>query len=220
MRLAETAAACEPPILVLSVRLALRRGGHQAAMHVEVEQKFPLDDPAAVERRLIELGAEFGPAQQQSDRYFNHPAHDFAQTDEALRIRSVGDANFITYKGPRLDQVSKTRQEIELPLDHGPQQAQRYAELLTALKFREVATVTKSRREAAIAWDGGTVEVMLDWVEGLGAFLELEIGASEAEVPAATARLLSLAAALELGQSERRSYLELLLQQDRMKSQA
>lgn len=184
-------------------------------MHVEVEQKYPLAEAGAIERRLSELGAQFGLAKTQSDRYFNHPAHDFAQTDEALRIRSEGEANFITYKGPRFDHASKTRQEMELPLATGPKQAEQFAELLMALKFCEVATVTKSRREAVISWQGSDLHVMLDQVEGLGMFLELEIVAAESEVPAAQARLQSLADALGLDRSERRSYLELLLEAKR-----
>ncbi len=181
-------------------------------MQVEVEQKFPLTDAAAIERQLVDLGAHFAEAVTQSDRYFNHPAHDFAQTDEALRIRSVGDTNFITYKGPRLDRTTKTRQEIELPLAAGADQAEQYAQLLKALKFREVATVTKSRREAELTWQGTPVHVMLDQVAGLGPFLELEIVTSAEGVEAAKATLQSLAAALGLGNSERRSYLELLLE--------
>lgn len=57
-------------------------------VHFEVEQKFPLADVAAVERRLAELGAQAGGTVEQVDRYFNHPVRDFAQTDEALRLRS------------------------------------------------------------------------------------------------------------------------------------
>ena len=44
------------------------------------------------------------------------PCRDFAQTDEALRIRTVGDTSFVTYKGPKLDATTKTRRELELPL--------------------------------------------------------------------------------------------------------
>ena len=83
-------------------------------MHFEVEQKFALDSVAEVEQRLAHWGAGSG-VSEQSDLYFNHPARDFAKTDEALRLRSVGDEHFITYKGPKLDATTKTRQEIELP---------------------------------------------------------------------------------------------------------
>ena len=69
----------------------------------EVEQKFPLS--GGVDEfvgRLRELGAREHAEIQQSDRYFNHPVRDFAVTDEALRIRSVGDQNWLTWKGPKV----------------------------------------------------------------------------------------------------------------------
>lgn len=190
-------------------------------MHFEVEQKFPVDDAAALERRLRELGAKDAGAAgagivEQVDRYFNHPARDFARTDEALRLRQVGEANFVTYKGPKLDATTKTRREIELPLPSGAAAAEGFAELLAALGFRSVAEVRKTRRLLEIPWDGCTIEAALDDVAGLGTFLELELSAEGeaegAEVRGAKARIASLAAALQLERSERRSYLELLLE--------
>ena len=67
------------------------------------------------------------------DRYFNHPARDFAETDEALRIRRIGPVNRITYKGPRVDTVTKTRQELELPLVEGEKSAADWITLLEKL---------------------------------------------------------------------------------------
>ena len=69
-------------------------------MKLEVEQKYRIENPAALRARLVALGAEFAPAVRQVDAYFNHPARDFAQTDEAFRIRSIGGENYLTYKGP------------------------------------------------------------------------------------------------------------------------
>ena len=68
---------------------------------------------------MIELGATIEPPVVQVDQYFAHPARDFAQTDEALRLRRVGKQNFITYKGSKIDATTKTRREIELPLAPG-----------------------------------------------------------------------------------------------------
>jgi len=82
----------------------------------EVELKFPVADLPALERRLAELAGRFYAPVDQVDRYFNHPCRDFAQTDEALRLRHHGDGVAITWKGPRIDAATKTRREIELPL--------------------------------------------------------------------------------------------------------
>ena len=181
-------------------------------MKLEVEQKFAVRDPAALVARVAALGAVFGPPQSQVDRYFNHASRDFAQTDEALRIRTVGDENFITYKGPKLDQTTKTRRELELPI--GSVDAGRgFTELLLALSFRPVADVRKSRRTCGLQWNNFPVEVVLDEVQGLGTFMEIEVVIAPEHVEAAKSAVINLAQHLGLQDSERRSYLELLLQQ-------
>ena len=180
-------------------------------MRFEVEQKFPVSDLGQIEERLIALGAAIEPPLVQVDLYFAHPARDFARTDEALRIRSVGEQNYITYKGAKLDPTTKTRREIELPLPPGAEPASEWGELLAALGFKPVVEVRKCRWIANLEWQGRGVEAALDRVESLGTFVELEIVADETEVQAAKDCLASLAAALELGPGERRSYLELLL---------
>ncbi|HTU24283.1 MAG TPA: class IV adenylate cyclase [Pirellulales bacterium] len=181
-------------------------------MHYEVEQKFPLDTPAAVEARLAAIGARPQGQCQQVDLYFAHPARDFAKTDEALRIRRVDGQTRITYKGPKIDRETKTRQEIELPLPAGATTADDFAGLLEALGFSPVAEVRKVRRTFALEWLGHEVEAALDDVAGLGHFVELELSADDETLSAARTALSSLAARLELGTSERRSYLELLLE--------
>jgi adenylate cyclase class 2 len=180
-------------------------------MPYEVELKFPVPDLAAVEKRLAELGAAVAASQEEVDLYFAHPARDFARSDEALRIRTIGAANYVTYKGPKIDRTTKTREEIELPLPGGPQGHADGQRLLEALGFRAVAEVRKRRRKARIAWQGREVEVSLDEVGSLGAFVELEIIASADGVESAKETILLLASSLGLAGSERRSYLELLL---------
>lgn len=187
----------------------------------EVEQKFRVADPAALEAELIGLAARFREPVEQVDRYFAHPCRDFVKTDEALRLRRVGDEVAVTWKGPRIDSAAKTRRELELalaavpPLPGGPRGGQatldRWTELLEALGFRRVRDVAKRRRAARVPWQGTEVEVALDRVEGVGEFVELELQAAEGEVPLATACIESLAGALGCGAQERRSYLELVI---------
>ena len=180
-------------------------------MSLEVEQKFAVADIASVEQKLLALGGQAGSDALQVDRYFAHPARDFSQTDEALRIRRVGQRNYVTYKGPKIDRSTKTRLEIELDLPPGQQGFDDFAALLAALGFRPVAEVHKRRRAVALRWQGHDVEAALDDVQGVGTFVELEIMADEAGLDAARASLATLAAALHLIRNERRSYLELLL---------
>lgn len=181
-------------------------------MSLEVEQKFHVADLPALAGQLQELGAHDEGQVTQVDEYYGHPARNFAQTDEALRLRRIGDDVYITYKGPKLSTQTKTRREIELPLGQGAEFAARFAEILTALSFRRVAEVCKRRHRYRLAWEAHDFEVALDEVATIGTFAELEVIAEPATLPAAEAALASLASRLQLSSIQRRSYLELVLQ--------
>lgn len=181
-------------------------------MKYEVEQKFPVDDLAAIQRQLSAMGARVSEPQEEADLYYAHPARDFAVTDEALRIRRKGGAAFITYKGPKVDATTKTRREIELPLGAEPSSSGAWGVLLESLGFRPVAEVRKRRRKAMVSWQGRPIEMSLDELDQLGTFVELELVVLPEEVEAAKSHVASLAHALGLANSERRSYLELLLE--------
>lgn len=182
-------------------------------MNFEVEQKFRIDDRAGLECHLARLGAAFQGEQLQVDQYFSHPVRDFAATDEALRMRRIGEQTLVAYKGPKVDSTTKTRHEIEVPLAAGAQAAADFARLLEALDFRPAGQVRKCRRVSRVPWMGREVEVALDQVEALGAFVELEVLADAAGLDEARHCLATLADELGLRTSERRSYLELLLGQ-------
>jgi adenylate cyclase class 2 len=183
----------------------------------EVELKFPLVDPQRVRAELDALGAEPGDALVQVDRYFNHPSRDFGETDEAFRIRQIGDENRVTYKGPKVDSRTKTRREIEIVFGESPADAERFAEMMRLLGFREVRTVRKRRLPFELTWEDREVEVSLDEVDELGTFFEIETLADDDSRDAARDAILRLAERLNLADSERKSYLCLLLEVDRRK---
>jgi adenylate cyclase class 2 len=178
---------------------------------LEIEMKFPVKDFGAVADRLKEWGAPAEPPRQEADHYFNAPDRDFAQTDEALRLRCIGPINRLTYKGPKESGVTKTRTEIEVPLAEGSAAAEDLRRLLVHLGYRPVAVVRKTRICYHLNREGFALEVTLDDVEQVGRFVEVEILAAEETKTAAQEVLLRIAAELQLTQSERRSYLELLL---------
>lgn len=178
---------------------------------LEIEMKFPVADFTAVVAGLAELGAAPGAAREEADHYFNAPHRDFAQTDEALRIRRIGSRNRVTYKGPRLPGTDKTRTEIETPLGDGDQVFADFARLLTSLGFRAVATVCKRRTGYHLRRAGFDMEICLDEVAEVGRFVELEILAPEEKLEQARAVLQDVARFLGLRNTEWRSYLELLL---------
>lgn len=183
-------------------------------MQLEIEQKYPVPHLSPLQQTLENLGANFEPVIRQVDVYFRHPARDFAATDEALRLRCVGQANCITYKGPKIDAQTKTRREIELPLDSGPKSLESWSEMLEILGFRRVREVSKDRIPGNLEWEGMEIHLALDQVFGLGTYLELEILADEKELSTAKQRLASLAEKLGLRQPERRGYLDLLLSKE------
>lgn len=178
---------------------------------LEVEMKFPARDFSAV-LSYLKGRAALEPVQRaESDHYFNAPDRDFAQTDEALRLRRVGAHNCVTYKGPKRDALTKTRTEIEVSLAQGDKAAEDFMSILRQLGYRPVAVVHKLRRIYTLEQANMHIEVCLDEVDQLGCFVELEIQATEEELDAARAQLMTTAQAMQLETSERRSYLELLL---------
>jgi adenylate cyclase, class 2 len=185
-----------------------------ARQDVEVELKFQAPDSERVRSAIRELGGWPGEALQQIDTYFAHPLRDFAKTDEALRVRMVGDAGCTTYKGPLLDAVTKSREETEVWFAGGAIDAERFGRVLERLGFRPVRSVRKRRVPWSLTWESHRVEVAFDRVEDLGDFVELETGTSTEGYEEAKRSLLALAEHLQLKSPERRSYLSMLLAQD------
>jgi len=168
--------------------------------NLEIEIKAYCDDRDGIIKKIIALGGAYIKTSVETDFYFNHPSRNFAETDEAFRIRLGDDAVFITYKGPKIGERSKTRTEEELAVsDFDAMRA-----ILDHLGFRESGTVKKTRQYFSL----GGMTLCLDTVEGLGNFIELEIIGTDREK--AENDLFTLAGDLGLNRFERRSYLELL----------
>lgn len=180
----------------------------------EVELKFQLDNSELVEASLRKLGAMELPVVTHVDRYFNHPSRNFRETDEAFRIRSVGESNYVTYKGAVIGTVAKTRHEIEIGFANGEGSAKRFVEMVTLLGFRFVRDVRKTRRSMSLDWNGHHFDLALDEVSPLGRFLEIELCVEDNQREASESAVWSLARALGLSDPERRSYLDLLLESD------
>jgi adenylate cyclase class 2 len=177
----------------------------------EVEQKFPVDDFQQILFQLDEREIVIGDAVEQKDIYYCHPARDFAATDEALRIRRVGNQSWMTYKGPRVDTSTKTRRELEVDLPPGRSTADQYDQLLQVLGFQQVGDVIKSRRTAVIPWTGWDVVMALDEVVSLGCYVELETICLADKLQDAEQVIDRIATELGLLSAERASYLELLV---------
>ncbi|MFW6002949.1 MAG: class IV adenylate cyclase [Halanaeroarchaeum sp.] len=148
---------------------------------------------------------------EQSDVYYDAPHRDFAETDEALRLRrelnaSRESATVLTYKGPLVEDESKTREEIEAPIAEPPA----FEAILKALGFEPAATVEKTRER----WEMDDFVVSLDDVTGLGTFVEVEAEAEREAVPSVRAGAYEVLRRLDLDPEAqiRTSYLGLLLE--------
>ncbi|MFO0821934.1 MAG: class IV adenylate cyclase [Gemmataceae bacterium] len=178
---------------------------------LEVEVRYRTADRQGVIARLLALGAELAQDRTDVDQYFNAPDRDLKGSDEAFRLRRIGEANCLTYKGPKIDPETKARLEIEVPLGDGPEVAADAERLLTALKFKPVVLVKKKRVVYRFLRHGFAMEACFDDVELVGPFVELEILAPEEHYEAAKAVLLQTATDLGLTEKETRSYLGMVL---------
>ena len=171
---------------------------------IEIEIKAKADH-AALRNKLKQEGAALERTVEQTDIYFNAPDRDFGQTDEALRLRNEGGQIFVTYKGKKLDPLSKTRKEVDVEVAD----FDKMKELILCLGYRKTLEVRKMRDiyhlEGALA--------CLDTVDGLGEFVELEtMAVDESDIPARRDMLVSTLRRLGVkGDLIRESYLEMLL---------
>ncbi|KAF5069451.1 class IV adenylate cyclase [Methanobacterium aggregans] len=175
---------------------------------IEVEVKAHAGNFNDVEVKLNEIRAEMIGLEHQKDVYFNAPDRDFAETDEALRIREIPDTSgkriILTYKGAKMDEVSKTRKEIEVDVSD----TENMASILENLGFRAAATVEKKR----IIYKFKESIISLDEVLNVGKFIEIEREAREGEdFSQARDEIFELFKKLGIEDGfERRSYLELM----------
>ena len=175
---------------------------------IEVEVKAKIDNFEDMEEKLDNLGAQKTKKEFQEDIYFASPIVDFAETDEALRIRTTREDDteniFITYKGPKLNSEAKTRKEVEMTIES----AAKAKDIFTEIGFREVRTVRKDRQYYTYE----NFEISLDDIEGLEPYMEIEIALNDGEdYNDAQKSIFDLFEKLGITDGfERTSYLELL----------
>ena len=186
---------------------------------IEVEVKLKVNSLEEVAQLLTQMGCRRESFVRETDWYFTGEQRDFWQRDEALRVREIKDLEsdsataVLTFKGPKLDEVSMTRRELETKVEDAVVAKQ----ILESLGFHAVIPVEKERQVYTYLGKNA-VSICLDRVKDLGEFMEVEILVeSEAERECA---LGEIAAVLdELGYSmcdtTRRSYLSQLLEKGR-----
>lgn len=187
----------------------------------EVEVKIPLESSESLHASLLDSGGRKLHTETQIDAYYEHPCRKFQDTDEAVRVRSrQPHPDFhgltpnrdhpqyeMTYKGPKVDSLSKTRIEFSVGVDN----AVSMESILEHLSFKKVAELVKTRS----IYDVSGITVSIDDVVDVGLFLELErVVYDEAEIEPARECIFEVVRKLGLDPSKavRTSYLELYQQ--------
>jgi adenylate cyclase class 2 len=174
----------------------------------EVELKVQTDHDA-VRERLADTEAALVGTVEQDDIYYDAPDRDFAETDEALRVRTErtddDTETRLTYKGPLVEQESKTREEAKTAVAD----SDALAHILTGLGYEPAAEVSKERTRYRL--EGYTIT--LDTVDGLGEFVEVEREVkNDIETAREGARDVLETLGLDPDEQIRTSYLGLLLE--------
>lgn len=113
----------------------------------------------------------------EEDYYFNHPCRNFAESDEALRLRkrncSLSRSYVLTYKGPRESDLSKVkiREEIEVFFDE-----KELSSILTIFEKLGFKLITHFNKKREI-YSGRGLSASIDLLHGVGYYLELELEA-------------------------------------------
>jgi adenylate cyclase class 2 len=152
---------------------------------IEVEIKVKISDPELMRKKFENQEGVYKISLLHEDTYFNMPKElrDFKKTDEALRIRkSIAfnkknkdkqhkTAYYLTYKGKKIDNISKTRKELEIQIEKGDN----LIELLKILEFQEIYTVKKERELYDFNFKNYIIEVLIDFIPILKEyFIEVE----------------------------------------------
>lgn len=191
---------------------------------IEVEIKVKISDPDKMREKFVKNGGKYTKSLHHEDTYFNMPKglRNFRETDEALRVRKSTEfhidrkepANdpryFITYKGKKIDTITKSRREMEVEIEDGDTMR----EIFRNLGFREVFTVKKERKLFDFIHKGNKIEALIDYLPRLDQhFIEVEyLTDSEEKISEARDFLFDFLKLLDINKEESitKSYLELI----------
>lgn len=152
---------------------------------IEVEVKLAVPSLECLEEELVKMGFCYLETIEQEDRYYDSEDCLIRSSGQALRLRKVAklscddrissENTVITFKGKKLDLVSMTRKELETDVADFSIMDQ----ILNELGFFAVQPIVKKMRKEFELSEVYEMHACLDQVEGLGAYLELEIMTEE-----------------------------------------
>ncbi len=170
--------------------------------HLEIEVKAALPNPEEVLKKILATGALFKETKYQHDILLDPPHTDFAKTDQVLRIRNTNGTWKLDYKGPRLDNETKTRKEYSLTVEEGKQ----LRDIFTLMGFIIVGEIEKTRDVYTLK----NMKITFDKVTHLGNFIEVEVKGDETTFEQTKKDIFAYLTSLGLQETIRKDYLELL----------
>ena len=190
---------------------------------IEVEIKVQIPNANDMRKLFEKEGGKYELSLLHEDTYFNAPdqLRDFKKSDEALRIRNSTEyrrdepevkktRHFLTYKGKKMDETTKTRQELELIVEDG----ETMGEILKVLGFQKLFIVKKERELYVFEHEGHEIEALIDYLPILKQhFIEVEVTTEKQEELEDLSDLLFNFLerfSISRDQSIRKSYLELI----------
>ena len=119
---------------------------------------------------------------------------------------------FITYKGKKIDKLTKTREEIDIKIED----IEKMKELLKLLGFQEVLTIKKERELFLFQYKNYKIEALIDFLPALGQyFVEVEyLSDSKEEIEESREMLFEFLSLFGIHKEDsiKKSYLELILE--------
>ncbi len=134
---------------------------------IETEVKVGISDPAAVRKKIIELGGGVHRERfREENTLFDFPGRDLFKKRQALRLRTIGKRAYLTFKGaPRKSRTFKVRDEFETEV----KSAVTLRKILDSLGLQPSFAYHKQRT----VFLRGPLKICLDELD-IGNFLELE----------------------------------------------
>jgi len=179
---------------------------------MEIEIKFPLQNPEEVISKLNSIAEITKQDVEQEDTYFVPPHRNFVKANpikEWLRIRKSVKGTVLNYKNWHYKDGKTTHcDEYETIVTN----VKALEQIFNSLNLNPVIIVNKKRS----TWALDRVEVAVDHVEGLGWFIELEAKDEFESVEAATKHLHNTLGKLEakVGEQDYKGYPYLLLEKN------
>ncbi len=191
---------------------------------IEVEIKVKISNPELMRKQFKEYNGIYKLSLVHEDTYFNMPKglRDFKKTDEALRLRKSIEFNknnkeknqkvayFLTYKGKKIDDTTKTREELEIKIEN----LDKMRELLKNLGFKEIFTIKKDRELYEFIFNNFHIDALIDYIPILNQhFIEVEfLSETQNNLESTKNKLFEFLGHFGISQQEsiRESYLELI----------